>query len=304
MDKLTSIRAFCSVARHGNFSVAARELGVSTAMVSKHIKQLEDSLGVRLMNRSTRQSQLTEAGGEYHRRCLQLLAQIEEMDAAVRTLTEEVRGVLKIAAPPTFGGLFLMPAVVEYKRIHPHVAVNLRMAQKTPDLVEGGFDLAIHAGNARLADSNLVARKLGAFRHVICASPAYLARAGIPHQPQDLASHNCLVFYDDVANDDWIFRSAASEISVHVRGDISSNQGNALRIAAVADAGVVRLPNYMVGEDIRAGRLVELLAEYQTQPRAVFALYHQRRHLPAKVRTFVDFLAERFAAGHDFSIGP
>jgi DNA-binding transcriptional LysR family regulator len=301
MDKLATIRAFCSVAREGNFSAAAHELGVSTAMISKHIKQLEDELGARLLHRSTRQSHLTEAGAEYYQRCQQLLAHIEEMDASVKTLSDEVRGTLKLSAPPTFGGLFLIPAIVAYKERHPHVTIHLRMMPKVPDLVEGGFDLAIYAGHAQLANSNLVARKLGSFRMIVCASKDYLQRRGTPDYPQDLARHNCLIYHDEVAYDDWTFSATQSEVSVHVAGDLHSNQGNALRVAAVGGLGVVRLPNYLVGDDIRAGRLVEILAAYQSPPRAVFALYHQRRHVPAKVRTFIDFLAERFVAGHGFS---
>lgn len=301
MDKLASIRAFCTVVRQSSFSAAARELGVSTAMVSKQIRRLEDELGARLLNRSTRQVCLTEAGTDYFRRCGQLLAQLEDMERSVRTLSEEVCGTLKLSAPSTFGTLYLVPAILDYKRRHPQVAVNLRLSPQVPDLLEGGFDLAIYAGNARLDDTSLLARRLGSFRMIVCASHDYLERHGEPVQPQDLARHNCLIFHTEVAHDDWLFRTDGSEIAVHVAGDLHSNQGNALRIAALGGLGIVRLPSYLVQEDLAAGRLREILCAFHSPPRAVYALHHQRRHVPAKVRTFIDFLAERFAAADDLA---
>ncbi|MCC7413704.1 MAG: LysR family transcriptional regulator [Gammaproteobacteria bacterium] len=301
MDKLASIKAFCAVVRDGSFSAAARSLGVSTAMVSKHIKRLEDELGARLLNRSTRHNALTEAGDEYFRRCQQLLAQLEELEFNVRTLSDEVRGTLKISAPATFGTLFLMPAILQYKQRHPHVQINLRLSPQMPDILEGGFDLAIYAGNAKLDNSSLLARRLGSFRLAVCASKTYLDEHGTPTHPQELVRHNCLIYHDEVAHDEWIFKGAGTEIAVHVQGDLHANQGNALRVAAVGGLGIVRLPNYLLQDDVRARRLKEILSEYRSPPRAVYALHHQRRHVPAKVRTFIDFLAERFEADHDIA---
>jgi len=301
MDKLSSIKAFCAVVREGGFSAAARALGVSTAMISKHIKRLEDELGARLLNRSTRQSALTEAGDEYYRRCQQILAQLDELELSVRTLSDEVRGTLKISAPATFGTLYLVPAIARYKARNPQVQINLRLSPQMPDILEGGFDLAIYAGNARLDNSSLIARPLGSFRMSVCAARAYLDRHGTPAHPQELVRHNCLIYHDEVSHDEWVFKGAGSEIAVHVKGDLHANQGNALRVAAVAGLGIVRLPNYLLQEDVRARRLKEILTEYRSPPRAVYARHHQRRHVPAKVRTFIDFLAERFAADHDIT---
>jgi len=300
MDKLTSMRTFCGVAKEGSFSTASRLLGVSTAMVSKHIKRLEDDLGVRLLNRSTRHCSLTEAGAEYYNRCQRLLGYLEEAEASVKNLSEEVRGTLKLSAPSTFGTQYLVPAIVAYKQRHPNLAFNLRLSPQMPDLLEGGFDLAIHAGGTRLDDSDLVARKLGSFRLAVCASRRYLERNGWPRHPEDLRHHNCLVFQNDIATDNWMFRREDNELGVQVRGDLYSNQGNALRVAAKGHLGIVRLPDYLVQEDIHQGRLVEILQDYQSPPRAVHALYPHRRLLPAKVRSFVDFLANRFETGHGF----
>ncbi|MEQ8233136.1 MAG: LysR substrate-binding domain-containing protein [Gammaproteobacteria bacterium] len=294
MDKLATIRTFCSVARSGSFSLASRELDVSTAMVSKSVKQLEEDLGVRLLNRSTRHCSLTEAGVEYFNRCQQLLADLDDADSSIRNLTGEVRGTLKISAPATLGTLYLVPALLAFKERYPKVAFNLRLAPQMPDLLEGGFDLAIHAGGTRLDDSEVVARRLGSFRLAICAAPAYLERHGTPRQPQDLERHNCLIFHNETATDTWVFRHGEGEVAVKVAGDLHSNQGAALRYASIKALGVVRLPDYLVRDDVAKGRLVELLADYRSPPRAVFAIYPHRRLTPAKLGTFVDFLVERF----------
>ena len=301
MDKFTSIRTFCSVAKQGSFSAASRELGVSTAMVSKQIKRLEDELSARLLNRSTRHCSLTEAGAEYYDRCQRVLTYIEDADASVKNLSHEIRGTLKISAPATFGTRYLVPAIVAYKNEYPKIAFDLRLAPQMPDLLEGGFDIAIHAGGTRLDDSDLVARKLGSFRLAICASQEYLDVHGTPRHPSELSRHNCMIFYNDMATDTWSFRADENELSVAVDGDLRSNQGAALRLAAMRGMGIARLPNYLVHEDFENKRLVEILTEYRSPPRAVHVMYPQRRLMPAKVRSFIDFLADRFETGHGFT---
>lgn len=301
MDKFTSIRTFCAVAKQGSFSAASREIGVSTAMVSKQIKRLEDELSVRLLNRSTRHCSLTEAGAEYYDRCQRVLTYIEDADASVKNLSHEIRGKLKISAPATFGTRYLVPAIIAYKKMYPKIAFDLRLAPQMPDLLEGGFDIAIQAGGTRLDDSDLVARKLGSFRLAICASREYLDLHGTPRHPNELTRHNCMIFYNDMATDTWSFRDDENELSVNVEGDLHSNQGAALRFAAIEGMGIARLPNYLVHKDFADGRLVEILSDYRSPPRAVHVMYPQRRLMPAKVRSFIDFLAERFETGHGFS---
>lgn len=301
MDKFSSIKTFCVVAREGSFSGASRALGVSPAMVSKQIKRLEDNLTVRLLNRSTRHCSLTEAGAEYFDRCQRVLSYLDDADANVKNLSGEIRGTLKISAPATFGTLYLTPAIIAYKKHHPNLAFNLRMAPQMPDLLEGGFDLAIHAGGTRLDDSDLVARKIGSFRLVVCAAPGYLDDHGWPQHPTELRRHNCLIFHNEMATDNWVFRNDENEVAVHVEGDLHANQGAALRLAAEHGLGIVRLPNYLVVEQIVAGRLIEILTDYESPPRAVYVIYPQRRLMPAKVRSFVDFLASRFETDHGFA---
>jgi len=301
MDKFTSIRTFCQVAKQGSFSAASRELGVSTAMVSKQIKALEEDLSVRLLNRTTRHCSLTEAGAEYFDRCQRVLAYIEDADASVKTLSHEIRGTLKISAPATLGTRYLVPAIIAYKKDFPKIGFDLRLAPQMPDLLEGGFDIAIHAGGTRLDDSELVARKLGSFRLAICASREHLDLHGVPSHPNVLSRHNCLIFYNDMATDTWAFRDDENEFTVSVEGDLRSNQGAALRLAAMRGMGIARLPNYLVHDDFENGRLVEILLEYRSPPRAVHVMYPQRRLMPAKVRSFIDFLADRFERGNGFS---
>jgi DNA-binding transcriptional LysR family regulator len=196
--------------------------------------------------------------------------------------------------------LYLTPAIIAYKKRHPNLAFNLRVAPQMPDLLEGGFDLAIHAGGTRLDDSDLVARKIGSFQLTVCAAPSYLDDHGWPQHPTDLGRHNCLVFHNEMATDNWVFRNDESEIAVRIDGDFHANQGAALRLAAEHGLGVVRLPDYLVVEQIAAGRLIEILTEYESPPRAVYVIYPHRRLMPAKVRSFVDFLAHRFETGHGF----
>lgn len=304
MDKLASIQAFCAVAAEGGFSAASRRLGLSTAMVSKHVKRLEDELGVRLLDRGTRHCALTEAGIAYHERCKQVLILLAESETEINSLSKQVRGTLKVGAPHSFGTLYLTRVISTFQRLHPALHVDLRLSPLTPDLLEGGFDLAIHAGEAELADSQLVARRLGGFRMVVCASPAYVRDNGAPLAPEQLAHHNCLVFDADAAYDSWAFGGHGREVEVQVGGTLHCNQGNALRIAALESLGIVRLPSYMVEEDLRGRRLVELMPGYHSPSRAIHAIYPDRRHQPAKVARFIEFLAERLQRDEHWSVRP
>jgi DNA-binding transcriptional LysR family regulator len=194
-----------------------------------------------------------------------------------------------------------VPAILAFKTRYPNMAFNLRLAPQMPDLLEGGFDLALHADGTRLNDSEVVARRLGSFRLAIAACPRYLDTHGRPCHPQDLQRHNCLFFHNETVTDTWVFRLDDNEVTVKVGGDLHSNQGAALRLAAINDLGMVRLPDYLQRETIRTGRLVEVLTEYRSMPRAVPAIYPQRTLMPDKPRSFVDFLAERFRREQDLA---
>lgn len=292
MDKLTSMQAFLQVVRLGSFSAAAAEMGLSKAMISRHISQLENELDVQLINRTTRHLSLTEVGIAYRDRAREILNEIEETELAVSTLSSEPRGTLRIMAPTSFGSFHLARAFADYRRIYRRVNIDLQLTERMPDIVEEGLDMAIHIGP--LEDSSLVAQRLAEVRSVVCASPEYLETYGIPRTPEELLNHNCLIYSSRQPADQWQFQSDGKVFRMNITGDVHSNVGDALRIAAIQGCGLAQLPMYMVGLDIMAGRLRAVLEDYAPPARPVYAVYLHRRHLSAKVRTFVDFLAKRF----------
>jgi len=293
MDKLTSMLVFTKVAKAGSFASAAKELGLSRAMATKHVMQLENGLGIRLLNRTTRNLSLTEVGMVYLERCLQILDEMEEMEIAVTRLQTEPRGTLKVNATPFFGAYHLAPAIAAYMEAFPDVNVELVLQAGYIDLIEEGFDLAIHLDEMR--DSSLIARKLGSSQRIVCGSPGYFKRHGIPKTPDDLRRHNCLINSSLPPRDQWQFSIPGGETTVvKVTGNMEANVADALRMAAISGLGLVLLPTYMVGQDIRKGRLNPVLTDYVPAPLEIHAVYPHRKHLSAKVRTFVDFLSERF----------
>jgi DNA-binding transcriptional LysR family regulator len=293
MDKLNSMQVFTKVAKAGSFASAAKELGLSRAMVTKHVMQLENSLGIRLINRTTRNLSLTEVGVVYLERCLQILDDMEEMEIAVTRLQTEPRGTLKVNAAPFFGAYHLAPAISAYTSAYPDVNVELILQTGHVDLIEEGFDLAIHLDELR--DSSLIARKLASSKRVVCGSPGYFSRHGIPQTPEDLRKHNCLINSSLPPRDQWQFTTPSGEVSmVKVTGNLQSNVADTLRLAAIHGLGLALLPTYMVGQDISKGRLQTVLTNYLPNSLEIHAVYPHRKHLSAKVRTFIDFLHERF----------
>lgn len=294
MDKLTSMVVFTKVAKSDSFAAAAKELGLSRAMATKHVMQLENSLGIRLLNRTTRNLSLTEVGMVYLERCLQILDDIEETELAVTRLQTEPRGTLKVNATPFFGAYHLAPAIAAYNQIYPDVGVELVLQAGYVDLIEEGFDLAIHLDE--LHDSSLIARKLGSSQRVVCGSPEYFKKRGLPTQPDDLKKHNCLVNSSLPPRDQWQFSEpdGGKTTVVKVAGTLQANVADALRMAAISGLGLALLPTYMVGQDLRKGRLQAVLQDFIPVSLEIHAVYPHRKHLSAKVRTFVDFLHERF----------
>jgi len=293
MDKLTSMLVFTKVAKAGSFASAAKELGLSRAMATKHVMQLENGLGIRLLNRTTRNLSLTEVGVVYLERCLQILDEMEEMEIAVTRLQTEPRGTLKVNAAPVFGAYHLAPAIAAYSELYPEVNVELVLQAGYVDLIEEGFDVAIHLDELR--DSSLIARRLGSSQRVVCGAPAYFRKRGLPETPEDLRKHNCLVNTVLAPRDQWQFSVPGGvATTVKVSGNMQSNVADALRIAAICGLGLVLLPTYMVGQDIYRGRLQAVLTNYVPAPLDIHAVYPHRKHLSAKVRTFVDFLYDRF----------
>lgn len=287
-----SMQVFTAVARTGSFTAAAEELGISRAMASKYINYLENQLDIRLLNRTTRQLNLTEVGIAYLDRINPILLELEETEQAVAQLHTEPKGTLKIMSPPSFGSFHLARLFKDYKDKYPDVTIELVLTDRSPDLFEEGMDLAIYLGE--MDDSSLIARKIATTRIVVCGSPQYFERNGIPEKPADLEHHNCLTLSQRTGMSEWKFIIDGKQVSLNPGGNLRTNTADPLRIAAVKDCGLVQLPSYMVGLDIKSGRLLPVLEKFEPPKRPIHIVYIHRRHLSAKVRTFVDFMAESF----------
>jgi DNA-binding transcriptional LysR family regulator len=292
MDRLNAIEAFVRVVERGGFAAAAASLRKSRAMVSKHVQDLEEHFGARLLNRTTRRVGLTEVGRVYYERCVRVLADLAEAELAVGELQAEPRGILRINAPMSFGTLHLAAAVADFTTLHPKVSVDMALNDRIVDLVEEGYDVAVRIG--RLADSTLIARRLALCRMAVCAAPSYLARCGEPRHPADLSGHNCLGYTYMSTWDEWRFEGVGGAQSIRVSGSLNSNNGEALAAAARRGLGIIIQPTFIVGDDLKSGRLMRILADYRPYEPPISAVYPHPRHLSAKVRSFVDFLASRF----------
>jgi DNA-binding transcriptional LysR family regulator len=294
MDRLAGIEAFLRVAEAKSFTAAAERLRLSKSLVSRQVAGLEAELGVRLIQRSTRRLTLTEAGERFFQSSQRILAELEEAKQSVSTLQAAPRGRLYVNAPMSFGYLHLAPALPRFLERYPEVEIDIQMNDRFVDLIEEGFDMAVRIG--RLADSSLVARRLAPLRRALVASPAYLARHGIPGTPDDLAHHHCLCYSNLTRSEEWRFlRNDGQPWTVEVKGRLRANNGDALRAAALHGLGIANLPSFLVGGDLQAGTLASLLGDYVPQDAAIFAVYPHSRHLSPKVRAFTDFLAELFA---------
>jgi DNA-binding transcriptional LysR family regulator len=284
---------FAKVVESASFAAAARHLDMSPAMVTKHVRRLEEHLGVRLLNRTTRRVSATDVGQNYYDRCLRILREVEDAERAAGDLQAAPRGLLRVTSSVAFGAHQLAPAIADYLVAHPDVSVDLILEHDYVDLVEERIDLAIRLG--QLSDSSLIARKLYSVEMVLCASPDYLESNGTPQQPRDLVKHNCLI-YTYAASGSWVFTdpNGKGEV-VRISGRILANSGDALLTFALKDTGIVLAPDYLVADALSAGRLIRLLPEYTTPATPVHAVYPHSQYLSAKIRTFTDFLAARFA---------
>ncbi|MGF1528190.1 MAG: LysR substrate-binding domain-containing protein [Candidatus Competibacterales bacterium] len=292
MDRLTSMQVFVQVAERGSFAAAAERLEMSRAMVTKHIMALEQGLGVRLLNRTTRRLNLTEAGQIYLERSLQILADLDETERVVGNLTAVPQGMLRVNAPMSFGVRHVAPAVTSFLERYPDVRVDVALNDRVVDLVEEGFDVAIRIG--RLMDSALVTRRLASARLVLCAAPSYLTQRGTPRTPGDLVHHECLNYSYFSGGDEWPFAGPTGPLAVRVSGRLRVNNADALLTAALAGAGITLQPDFVVNDAIARGELRPLLADHRPPSLGVFAVYPHRRHLSAKVRCFTDHLIEAF----------
>jgi len=294
MDRLTSLTVFSRVVECGGFSAAARRLNMSTTMVSHHVQALEERLGVRLLNRTTRKVNLTEIGKAYYERAVQILADLDEADNLAGALQAAPRGVLRLYTG-TYIARFLAPVISEYLALYPSVRVDLTVGESMVDLIEQGFDLAIRP--LPPPDSSLIVRKLAPWRNILCCAPAYLERHSAPSTLEELAHHNCLRYAFYPYGDDWRFEAADGGIaSVRIDGNLITNSADTLRHLALDGRGLVLAPSFVVDDDLQEGRLVRVLDAYRGVEFAMNAIYPHRRLVSAKVRSFLDLLSERFAA--------
>jgi DNA-binding transcriptional LysR family regulator len=294
MDAAGEMAVFVRVVEEGGFSNAARTLGLSPSAVSKLVSRLEDRLGARLLNRTTRRLSLTDEGEAYYHRSSHILDEIEEAEQAISRSHAAPRGRLRVTAAAAFATNQMAPVLPEFLDRYPEVHLELSVGDRVVDLVEEGFDVGVRTG--ALEDSSLISRLLAEDHRTICATPAYLKRHGAPRAPADLAGHNCITWTGGHgALNDWPFEGPEGPYSVRVRGNAEVNNGEALHEMALAGLGIAHMAEYRVAPDIRMGRLVPLLAHCHRFVRLpIHVVYPHRRHLSPKVRAFVDFLTEKF----------
>ena len=292
MDKLEAMNVLTKVVASGSFAEAARKLGVTRSAISNAITQLEQELGARLLDRTTRRVTPTEAGLAYYERCLAILAQIAETEAQISRLHDEPKGVLRVNAPMSFGTLYLGSAVADFMDLYKDLKVELTLTDRMIDPLEEGVDVTVRIG--ALVDSSLIARRITTARVVLVASPDYIARHGPPKAPADLVSHKCLHYGHSTTVPRWQLSDSGTVLTVPIAACLSSNNGDTLRDAAIKGIGIARLPSFLVGADIAAGRLAVVLPDHPPQDLTIHALYAPNRFLAAKSRVFIDFLVERF----------
>ena len=301
MENLTSMAIFAKVVDEKSFSGAASRLGLAKSTVSKSVSRMERRLGAQLLNRTTRRLSLTEAGSAFYESCVRIVDEAETAEAEIDRLNGAPRGTLKVNSSMVFGTRHIAPAVVEFLSMHPEMHLDLTLTDQFVDLIEGGYDLAIRIGS--MADSSLIARKLAPCRFVLCAAPDYIARAGMPSAPEQLANHVCLRYTYQANQDSWLLSGPNGETSVRVTGPFLANNGDALRIAAVSGFGIMYAPTFLIADDLQAGRLQIVLGEHAWNS-GVYAIYPETRLLLAKTRAFVEFLAARFGTEPSWETAP
>ncbi|CAD5374535.1 Transcriptional regulator, LysR family [Rubrivivax sp. A210] len=292
MDKFIEMQTFAAVVDAGSFVRAAEALGQSKAAVSRYVAELEARLGVRLLHRTTRKLSLTDEGQVFHLRCKTLLADLSEAEAEITSRSGQASGLLRVNVPVTFGILHLAPLWAAFGERHPGLTLEVTLADRIVDLVEEGYDLAVRI--ARLPSSSLVSRKLASTRMILCAAPRYLAEHGAPAHPSDLAGHAVLAYTLLSVGEQWGFEGPEGPVSVKVAPWLRSNSGDTCRAGALQGRGIVMQPSFLVEDDVRAGRLVEVLPQYRGMALDIVAVYPSRQHVAPKVRLVIDFLAQAF----------
>ena len=291
MDRFRLMNLFVRIVETGSFSSVARELEMLQPSVSKHMNMLEQSLGVRLLNRTTRKISLTEAGKEYFERCQRIIDDVNELEAEVQGLVNKPTGTLRISSPVAFGQIYMLPLLLAFRSQVAEYGVDLSFDDRYADLVQEGFDVAIRFGE--LEDSQLIARHVGSSSRVCVASPSYLSKHGIPRVPNDLKNHNCIT-YTHLFSSVWPLRDAKGLLSTKVSGNFRANSGYAIRDAILNGVGVALVPSLLVKEQIESGIVVPILNDYAPDPIKISAVYPSNRLISRKVKLFVDFMKEEF----------
>jgi DNA-binding transcriptional LysR family regulator len=292
MDQLKCMTLFVEVVKAESFSAAAERIGLSRAQVSKSVMQLENHLGTRLLNRTTRRISLTETGQIYYEGCNVILSDIEEIDCIASEQTNEPRGTLTLSAPTSFSILHLNEAMSGFLKLYPQVRISMNLADRFIDVVSEGFDMVIRI--AELEDSSLIARRIAPCKRIFCASSEYLEQHGTPRTAKDLETRQCLIYSNDAKPGSWVLHGPDGVESVKVKGRMVADNGDVLKSAAISGLGIALLPTFITGPDIRAGRLQQVLIDYCPPDISIYAVFPSHRYLSAKVRAFVDYLSEYF----------
>lgn len=303
MDRLTSMFIFVASVDTGSLSAAARQAGLSQAMVSKHIRSMEEELGVRLMNLTTRKLTLTEAGAAYYRRCVQILGDVEDAGAEAMQLQTVPKGLLRLAAPLAFGEMHLAAAIAAFLDRYPDIMLEVEFSDRFADLANEGFDLAVRIG--RLPDSSLVARSMGVSRMLTCASPAYLEAHGTPAHPAELSRHRCLCLSTSTSPGEWWYRENGRDLRINVKGPLRANSMALANQAAVQGLGIVFGPAFALRPLIADGSLSPVLDSFEGHSLDIHVVYLGSRRLSTKIRLLIDFLIDRFQGGrawNDYSV--
>ena len=294
MQVINDMSVFIAVIENLSMTKAGDKLGMSPAVISKRIKNLEARLGVRLLNRSTRRMTATEEGLIYYDRCKYIVEEIENTELALSGMKVEPDGILKVSIPASFGRKHIAPVLATFMKRYPNINLQIQLTDKIVDIFEEGLDMAIRIGHIK--ESNLVARKLSPNQRILCASPDYLKESGTPSQPAELTNHSCLILGPvGVAQQTWQFHRNNKNINVKVNGRIVTNNGEVLRDAVLGGLGIAQKSTWDIGQDIKNGTIVEVLEGYKLECTDIYALYPHRLHLTSKVRVWLDFLIEQFS---------
>jgi DNA-binding transcriptional LysR family regulator len=292
MNKVQEMASFVAVVDAGSFIRAADASGMSKAAVSRHVNDLEQRLGVRLLHRTTRRLSLTAEGQAFHARCKELLASVDEAESEITAQSGAPSGLLRVNAPLTFGVLHLAPLWGRFADLYPKVSLDVTLGDRVVDLIDEGYDLVVRI--TAMTGSMLVSRKLASTRMVLCASPGYLAKHGTPVDPSELVSHRAIAYTYWATRDAWEFTGPDGAVSVSVNACIHTNNGDTCRLAALDHQGIILQPTFLVGEDLKRGTLIELMPEFRSIELGIHAVYPTRKFLPLKVRRLIDFLASAF----------